>query len=182
MAVTTHSSLPATIQAGDTLTITESISQYSAASWTLHYAITGNGKVYKLDFTASGTDHTLTTTAAVTGSWKAGEYVYHKYVDNTSGERVTISKGQLRIQPNIGEQDPDLDQWREIHTRAKDGLVELAKGRTVSFSVAGQSFTLLSMDEAVRLERIAKRKVRDLEREAKMAAGLGSRRRISFRF
>lgn len=181
MAITTHSSLPDLIQAGDTLQITESLSSYSAASWTLHYRISGNGEVYNLDFTASGTDHTLTTTAATTGKWKAGEYVFQKYVDNTSGERKTLSHGQVRINPNIGEQDPELDQWRQIYKDAKAGLAELAAGRTTSFSISGQSFTKLNLDELVRFVRVARKEVKDLERETKMAAGLGNRRRISFR-
>ncbi len=182
MAILTHASLPADIQAGDTLQVTVSLPEYLPANnWVLYYVLSGGGNTYKLTSTTSGTSHAIVESAATTGKWKSGEYVFQKYVENTSGERRTIGVGSTRILPHIAEQDPDIDQWRQIHSHARDGLVELAKGRTVSFSVGGQSFTLLTMDEAIRLERVAKRKVRDLERTAKMAAGLGNRRRISTR-
>ncbi|MDB4312126.1 hypothetical protein N9937_01720 [bacterium] len=198
MAVTTHTGIPTEIQAGDTFLLNLTLAGYSAASWKAYITLSGGGNVYRMVSSASGTVHAFSESSATTGSWAAGEYVYQLYVEDLSGngQRVTLSgvlgfegfgygrqrAGSIRILPNIAVQDPDLEYSRKVLASLKAAVEGRAIDGVESYSLGGTSITKMDSAELLRWERIFTKRVKDLEREAKMSAGVGSSRRIQFRF
>lgn len=90
---------PGEITIGDSLDWTETLSDYPAPDWVLHYAFfnaTDNGS---FDAVADGTDHEVVLTSAITGAWKAGRYNWTAYVTKGS-EQKTIDEGVFIFKPN----------------------------------------------------------------------------------
>ena len=98
---------PLSIRAGDSLTWSRSLPEYSAADgWTLKYRILWTTGSSPASFSASGvgTQHTVTLAAVTTAAWSAGRATLFVYVERTEGpatERVSLETKTIDIAANL---------------------------------------------------------------------------------
>ena len=99
--IETPTTEPATITAGDTVIWQMSLDDYPAtAGWTLKYALVSSAGVIAIASTASGSDHLVSVSSAISEDYSAGNYRYQKYVEKGSGldfQRVTFGDGSITI-------------------------------------------------------------------------------------
>ena len=123
---------PAAIISGDTVTWKQSLPAYpSSQGWALKYALRSN--LGKIDITssASGDDHLINVTAAVSGAWPPGTYPYQKYVEKGEGvtlERVTLGMGSLIVSPNFAAMTT-ATETRTWARRCLDKIEAVIEGR-----------------------------------------------------
>lgn len=92
--------LPLKISAGDTLTFTQSASDFPAGSgWTLRYTFQGSGGVFTISSVPSGNDHLFQISSAATAAWAAGSYGFTCYASSAT-ERVTLLAGSFTVLVN----------------------------------------------------------------------------------
>ncbi len=100
---------PKRITAGDTVAWTKSLADYPAnAGWTLHYRLINSAGAIDLTGSASGSDHAITSDAATTETWPAGQYQWQAYVTKAA-ERYTVAVGQIVIAPNLAAASVGVD-------------------------------------------------------------------------
>lgn len=103
MSATTPTSEPVKFTAGDTVSFTKSLSDYSAADgWALTYAFRGFGLTAK-DFgpsTADGSDHLVEITAAQSAGLVPGRYSVGGYAI-LADERYEIYRGFITVEKNL---------------------------------------------------------------------------------
>lgn len=93
---------PLQIAAGDTATWKITLADYSASDgWVLTYAFMRHDTGAKITATASasGGDHLISVSSAVTITWVAGKYEGHAYVTKAA-ERFKVWEGALEILPD----------------------------------------------------------------------------------
>lgn len=118
MAIDAVTTEPTTIRAGDTLSWLISVSDYTAPTWTLKYKLVNSAAVIALTSVASGVDHAVTATAAVTVLYTAGTYKLVKFVEAGTGaslERVTLSESTIEVLPSLttATAATDTRTWNE---------------------------------------------------------------------
>lgn len=97
---------PTTLRAGDTVSWTRELPDYSAAnSWALKYRLLwATGTAVIIASTAVATLHTIALTSANTAAWAAGSATLVAYVEKGAGaslERVTLESTPITIQPDL---------------------------------------------------------------------------------
>ena len=131
MAVTQLTTEPTTIRAGDSLSWLISVSDYPAdLGWTLKYNLVNADAVILLTSVASGADHAITATAAVTAAYTSGDYTAVKFVESGVGaslERVTLSQFNITVLPSLTTATAATDtrtaakRWLDSITAVLDG-------------------------------------------------------------
>ena len=94
---------PTSVVAGDTVAWTRTLSDYPAPTWVLKYKLLNAAAKVEITAAASGSDHAVTATAAVTALWTAGDYDWVAWVETGSGptaERYTVDSGRITINAN----------------------------------------------------------------------------------
>ncbi|MEN6410768.1 MAG: hypothetical protein ABFD44_13790 [Anaerolineaceae bacterium] len=101
MSIAIPTTEPAVITAGDTIQWQISNADYPADSgWTLKYALVSSLGVIAITSAAAGSDHLVTISATTSGTYKAGDYRFQKYVEKGSTlevERITLDSGTISI-------------------------------------------------------------------------------------
>ena len=127
---------PLSIRAGDSLTWSRSLPEYSAADgWTLKYRILWTTGSSPASFSASGvgTQHTVTLAAVTTAAWSAGRATLFVYVERTVGpatERVSLETKTIDIAANLAT--ATTFDGRTANAKALDDL----KAALASYCVA----------------------------------------------
>lgn len=94
-------SLPATIQAGDTITWRRELADYTPGNgWTLRYTLISAVGVYSVTATPDGAAYAVTITASTSATWAAGLYTLVEYVTNGS-QRITLGSSNVRVLPDL---------------------------------------------------------------------------------
>ena len=98
---TLTNALPATLQAGDSLSATWVLSECPAsAGWLLRLTLINATVRYQATATASGADHLLAVAAATTAAWVARAYSW--VIDATLGaQRLTVAAGNVQVLPDL---------------------------------------------------------------------------------
>jgi hypothetical protein len=98
--MTTPTTEPASVTAGDTITWQRTLADYPATTYTLKYRLINAAGKIDITAAASGTDHLVSVSSTTSASWTAGTYAYQAWVEKT-GERVTIGSGTMVVSPNL---------------------------------------------------------------------------------
>lgn len=172
--------------AGDTLSWRKSIPDYPAPTWALTYSLINAGGKKTITGTADGGEHVLTVAASTTAAWAAGDYQWVATVSDGTN-RHTVETGSISIKTDIVAQLAGLDA-RSTARKALDDLRSAlatwisTKGHVQSYMVDGASMTFASAADLQSRISILEREVAREEAAERMAAGLGSGRKVMVRF
>ena len=183
--MTTPTSEPTRLTAGDTVTWAKTLTDYPAsASWVLAYTLINAAGKITITAAASGDDHLVTVLAATTANWVAGAYTWVATVTKAA-ERYTVGQGTVTIAPNLA-----AATTFDTRTSAKKALEAVntaletygAKAYMQSYEINGrkQQFHTPGDFMAFRSKLIAE--VAREDNAARLAAGLAPRNQIAVRF
>lgn len=185
--------IPSQLRAGDTLSWTESISDYPASDgWTFAFALIDYGKTpIIITASTSGSDYAISVLPAVTRLWSAGKYSWQAYVYKSGGapvliiEKYTIEIGQVEILPDLTQAISTTDTRSHVK-KVLDALEVLLEGKSLNdaqnYSIGGRSMSKMSPEELIKWRSFYKTEYeRELEAEA-ISQGLDNPRRVGVRF
>lgn len=186
MSAPTLYEIPASAMAGDSLSWRKVLPDYPAPTWTLTYSlINADGKI-TITGTPDGDEHVLSASAATTAAWDAGDYSWVATVSDGTN-RHTVESGRITIKADIVAQLGGLDA-RTAARRALDDLrAALAtwistKGHIQTYTVDGVQMSFANAADLRARISILEREVAREEAAERIAAGLGSGRRVLVRF
>lgn len=129
---------PLSIRAGDSLSWSRSLPEFSAADgWTLKYRLLWPSGSSPASFSAvgAGTQHTVTLTAATTAVWPAGRATLFGFVERTvdgpATERVSLGTQSVLIAENLAA--ASAFDGRSANAKALDDL----KAALATYCTAG---------------------------------------------
>lgn len=178
--------IPKTLQAGDTITWTDFLSDFKASDgWVLKYTLVGSN-TFTVTGTADGDNHSFTITAAQSTKYVAGDYTYFVSATNGADSR-TIEKGSLEVLVDYRKIGNGYDP-RTIAQRMVSLLEDLLEGRATKeytelevTGLIGKRITLTDMS-AIRSEYFHWKRIRkdEITRE-NIAAGRPAGNKILMR-
>jgi len=182
--------VPTTINAGDKVTWTETLSDYPATTYTLAIDLRSKDRPpITITAATSGSDYLITILSVVTKLWKSGIYQWQAFVYTGTGPdyttKITIERGTLEILPNL-TLFSSSDDGRSHVKRVLDSLEAVIEGKAtadqISYSIAGRSISKMSPSEILQWRDLYKTEYqRELDIE-KVAKGIDSPKRIGIRF
>lgn len=124
---------PDTFRAGDSVSWTESLSEYPAsAGWELKLRLLwSSGMAVAITATTSGNDFAIALTASDTATWDAGSATLVSWVTKGT-ERVTLAERDVTILPNLA-----IATTHDGRSRAVKGLAD-ARAALDAYMAAGQ--------------------------------------------
>lgn len=185
--MTTPTSEPTSIVAGDTVAWNKSFTDYPAGTWTLKYRLVKSGVSHTFTAGASGTDHAVAVTAATTAAWTAGTYDLTGWVESGSS-RYTVYRGRLVVQPDLAAATSGYDARstaRQIYDSLVSGYqtrVTGGQGFVAEYSIAGRSMKFQSAADWIKSIGYWKTQVAAEEAAARLAAGENPHNRLLVRF
>lgn len=177
---------PHSAMAGDTLSWRKTLPDYPASVWTLTYTIINAASKMTVVATADGDDHLVSIPAATTAAWIAGEYGWVASVSDGT-DRHTIESGRIVIKTDLVAQLAGHDARTAARKALDDLRAALAtwistKGHVQSYMVDGVNMTFASAADLKARISILEREVAREEAAERLAAGLGTGRRVMVRF
>jgi hypothetical protein len=146
MAVTALTSIPCSIEAGNTVVIQMPLSGYLPTTWTAMLCLSLNGATPTIiTATSSGNDFVFTLSAAATAALSIGDYSYAIYV-TASSERTTAQTGTITITQNLAVAATPSFAKAQV-TLLQTAIAALNTTTRTSVSLNGQSFTRASIAE-----------------------------------
>lgn len=142
--------IPQTLTAGDRWTWTDSLVDYPATLWTLTYYFRGPTSLAAAVGVASGTDHVLTITAALTADLKPGFYDWQARAAliATPTTIETVDIGRLTVEPNLANAAIEHRSfWRQVLDQLEPVILGRASTDQLSMSIAGRSLQRMTWDE-----------------------------------
>lgn len=184
--MTTPTTEPASLVAGDTILWQKSLPAYPAGVWTLKYRLINAAGKIDITATASGTDHRVSVAAATTAGWAAGVYTWQAFVE-AGGERYTVGSGQLTIKPNLAAQAGGFDARSTAKKALDDTRTALAtwiasSGQITEYEIAGRRMKYASLADIEGRIRLLEREVAREQAAEKLASGLPAGNRVLVRF
>jgi len=147
---------PLEITAGDTITWKKTLSDYPAASYTLKYRLINSAGKYDITAAASGDDHLITVTAAVSATYTAGTYTWKSFVEKGSGgtlERYTIGQGTLTVNPDLAAQEAGYDSRSHVK-KVLDSIQSVIESRAtradLEKEINGKRISFMSPTELIK--------------------------------
>lgn len=179
---------PASFRAGDSVTWTKSVEDYTAGSgYTLGYAFRNEN--YAIDFSgttgADGSSFLVELAATQTSSYTAGEYDWVAHV-TLSGARYTVDSGRIEILPDLAAATAydARSKTRIIYDDLIDKYKTLANNsglQVQSYSVAGRGTTYTRPQDMLAAIKYWGNKVRAEEEAEAIANGKANPRRVGIR-
>lgn len=175
--------LPKQIRAGDTLSFTDQLADYSALDgWTLVYALVNRTNQITITSSASGSDHAVSEVYAVTEGYAPGTYRYQAYVDDGS-DRHTVESGTVEILPDLkGGMVDDRSHAEKVLEALEATMEGKASQDQLSMSINGRSLTRFSPAELMKWRDRYKAEVNQQRMAEKIKAGLNTGRKTQIRF
>ncbi|EMY6817456.1 hypothetical protein ABCL21_004474 [Vibrio parahaemolyticus] len=134
-------------------------------SWQFRYALRGPGAI-NIDAEATGSQVTVSESAATTEKWQAGLYEWRLYAIK-GDDRDLIDQGKLEIEPDFMALDAGHDA-RSHARKMLEAINKVLEGRILSdherYTVDGRSLDRIPIMELHRLRRIYIVKVRREEK------------------
>lgn len=118
--------IPDTLQAGDSVTWTDSLGDYPASTYTLKYRLAGP-QMIDITAAASVDDHVVTIAKTTTAEWTPGVYKWVAYVEAGS-DSTTIATGQVEVLRDLRQATGSYEA-RNFARRVYDALVAVAENR-----------------------------------------------------
>ena len=176
---------PSTIQAGDTVSwVRDDLAAlYPAPTWSLTYYFRGLKQSFNVTAAASGEAFAVGAAAAVTAAWNPGPYQWTAKV--TDGTAVhTVSSGTTEIKPDLAQAGAgEFRQHADKVLAAIQAMMERRASKDQqSYTIGGRSLSRMTIAELIVFRDDYRRQVAQLRRDEKLAAGLGSSRRVLTRF
>lgn len=182
--MSTLTSEPSSITAGDTISWSKSIADYPADSgWQLHYVlINASGKI-TIDGSAFGEDHLISVPSSTSSGWAAGDYNWQSYVTKAA-ERYTISTGTITIQPNLVAASSGIDL--RSHARklldAIEAWLESRDPGVAEYEIAGRRMKYISPSELLVMRDRYRQEVLMEENANRIKAGGRPKNKLLVRF
>lgn len=183
--------ISSTLRAGDTISWTDSLSDYPATSgWTLAYALRAKDKsAITITASTSGTDFLISVLPSASKAWNSGIYSWQAYVYKGPSpdftERVTIGTGTVEILPDLFLVGTQTDLRSHVK-KVLDAIESILEGKSttdvMAYSIAGRSISKMNPTELLKWRDLYRSEYqRELDAEG-VAKGLDSGRRIGVRF
>lgn len=177
---------PSEIRAGDSVSWTVSLADYSAADgWSLKYALAGRGGIIaEKTASASGSDFVCAFTKAETEALAAGDYFLAERVEKDA-DAVTVFHGRVEILRNLLSATAPVDARKHCE-KVLDAIEALLEKRASTdqenITINGESLGRTSIPDLLTLRAQYKREVAQLKRAERLAAGQGNKNKILVRF
>lgn len=177
---------PAALRAGDTWRWTRSLSDYPAPGWVLKYRFkTSAATGFEITASASGSDHSVSESDAITAGYTAGRYTWQAWVEGGSSEKYTVDEGTIEVLPDYrsGTAATALDD--RSHARkmldAIEAWLESRDMAVAEYQIAGRQMKYIPAAELIKLRSRYRLEVQAEESAARLARGEGIGRKIQFR-
>ncbi len=92
--------IPKELRAGDTITFSDSLTNYPAPTWTLTYTLINYAGKIAITSTASGEDHAFNIAPGASSQFEQGSYSYQATVSDGTN-RFTVGAGMVTVAPNF---------------------------------------------------------------------------------
>jgi hypothetical protein len=190
-----RTSLPDTLQAGDTWAWDATVYGYPSSEWTLKFVLHLRGSATTIEITATtaaegGDNYDVTVAATYTKDYAPGTYEWTAFVEKGAGgdrERYTVSGGggTVRILSDLETADASTDA-RTHARKVLDGIEATMEGRAshaeLSLTVNGKAIQYMKPEELIRWRSFYRGEVSTEKQAEEIAQGRGSSRRILTRF
>jgi uncharacterized protein YlxP (DUF503 family) len=175
--------LPYRIHAGDSVSFTDSVSNYPAsAGWLLRYTLVTAKNKYLLDSVANGDNHDISATTSITAIWAPGYYRWVAFAVK-GAERYTIATGNIEILPDITSGAIDQRAHVEKVLDAIEATIEnKASIDQQSMSINGRSISRYAFTDLIILRDKYKGELVSLKRAERLQNGLAAGNKILVRF
>ena len=181
--------IPASFRAGDTLSWTESLSDYPATIYTLKFSFYQYGQAVKtVTATADGTDYSVDIAAVDSLVYSAGEWIWTAHAQKGTGgtlERYPVGDGRITVKPAIFNAGSTAD-LRSHAQKMLDAIEAVQLGRAthaeLSLTINGKAIQYLKPDELIRWRAFFRNEVAEEKRKEDIAQGKSSSRRIVTEF
>lgn len=180
--MTTITTTPQEVTAGDTLTWQVSLSDYLANdSWVLNYALVNTTNKYTITASASGAEHLINVSATTSATYAAGEYQWQAYVTKAA-QRITVGMGTIKILPNLAGSAGGFDTRSHVKKTldAIENWLENKNPAVSEYEIAGRRMRYIPIAELLKLRSQYKNELR--AEEAAKSSGLKGRNRLQVRF
>lgn len=172
--------LPKIITAGDTLSFTESVSDYLPEDgWALAYTLAS--ATVRIEITStdnSDSTYLVAETAANTANYTPDSYRWQSYVTKGT-ERFSVLSGTVTIKPNFASGTVDYRSHVKKTLDAIESLIEGKAGKDVdSYSIQGRSLSKMNITELLEWRDKYKRELKQLEKEADLAVGIETSNKV----
>lgn len=186
MAADIPTTVPSQLRAGDTWKWTKSIADYPAtAGWTLKYRFKSATGGFEITASASGADHSVTVAAATSAAYAAGTYSFVGWVEGGSSEKYTVDEGVADVLPDLRSGTATAAQdVRSTAQKMVDAIDAWLTGRdpgVAEYEIAGRRMKYWSPSELLKMRQRFQSELNAEQAVNKLAAGLGSGRKIQFR-
>ena len=180
--MTTATTEPSTIVAGDTAKWLRSLDDYPAtAGWVLTYTLVSAAQRYTFSAAASGTDHLVTVAATTTAAWVAGSYSWRAQATK-AGEVYTVGSGTLTVRPSFAA----ATDGRSHARKTLDAIESVIEGRATSevsdYTIGGRQLRYIEVPQLLALRDRYRAEVLREDAAQRAAAGLPDLRRVFVRF
>jgi hypothetical protein len=176
---------PAELRAGDTWKWTRTVDDYPAGTWTLKYRFKSPSGGFEIVASASGTDYSVTVSAATSAGYAAGLYEWSAWVEQ-GDEKYTVDGGTCNVLPNLRAGDAVAALDTRSHARKTlDAIEAVIENRAtldqMSYSIAGRALSRTPLADLLKFKSHYQAEVRAEDNAAKIKNGLGVGGRIQFR-
>jgi hypothetical protein len=178
--------LPTTLRAGDTLSETFDVPEYSAAdSWGLTFTLSSAANKYTATCSASGAQHVLAVTAATTAAWVAAAYSWVAHVSK-AGARHTVASGAIQVLPDLAGAGGGVDSRspaRQALDAAEAALATYgARAYLQGIDIGERSQKFHSPGEFLKFIDSLRAQVAAEDRADRLAQGLAPKNKLLVRF
>lgn len=183
--MSTPTTEPASVVAGDTITWKRTLADYPAGTWTLKYRLINTAGKIDISASADGTDHLISVSTTTSAGYTAGDYTWTAWVEKT-GERVTVGGGTITVEPNIAALstlDARTDAAK-IRDQLKTAYVSYtaSNGHVSEYEIAGRRMKYRSAAEILEQISYWDAQVAKEKRAERIAAGLAAGNKVLVRF
>jgi hypothetical protein len=179
--MTTITTTPQQITAGDTLTWQVSLPDYPANdAWVLSYALVNTANKYTINASAVGAEHLINVAATTSATYTAGEYQWQAYVTKAA-QRITVGVGSIKILPNLAGAVSGFDTRSHVKKTldAIESWLESKNPAVSEYEIAGRRMRYIPIAELLKLRSQYKNELR--AEEAAKSSGLKGRNKLQVR-
>lgn len=176
---------PVRVFSGDTIKWKRSFSDYSSASYDLHYRLIGEVNQL-LTAAADGTGFLVTVSNTASFAWLPGTYRLIGYVEKSDdSERYNVYEGDLEVlldPATVADGHETRSFWRQVRDNLREIIKGKAKQADSSYTIAGRSVSKMSWQEVLEAYNMAAEMVKQEDAEDKARRGEFTSNLVGIRF
>ena len=177
--------VPSSLTAGSRWAWTRSdiTSVYPTASYTLKFRfslLADPFTDYSVTASKVSSAHVVEVATSVTSGYAAGDYDWFAIiVRDSDSEEVTVDRGSVTIQPDMGAAPGDTRSWvLRVLTAIRATIEGTASKEQSGYSIGGRSLSLRTPGELLELEREFHKRLKQEQAEINRAAGRTAASRV----